>query len=377
MEIRIEGLKKYYHSDGKIIKALDGIDLTIPANRIFTLLGPSGCGKTTLLRCIVGLETPDEGEITIGDTTVLSTRKGIYVPTENRGLGMVFQTYAIWPHMNVFNNVAYPLQNQKMPKDEIRRRVEKTLKFVQLEGLGQRPATKLSGGQQQRVALARALVAEPKVILFDEPLSNLDAKLREETRKELRSFLGELEITAVYVNHDRLEALALSDSIGVMRDGRILEIGTPKKIYFDADHQFVADFIGRANLIRSRVLAHREDATVVESGIGEMVCHPRNFADGSEVVLCIRPEFIQCEPEDEQAEVQTDTEASDRTLPGRTRNVIEGVLETKIFVGDSYEGEIRVGDEVLMVNLPPESSLEEGAPVRFVVRREHCLLVSV
>ena len=162
---------------------------------------------------------------------------------------MVFQTYAIWPHMNVFDNVAYPLQTRNVPGEEIRRRVEKTLHFVQLEGFENRPATKLSGGQQQRVALARALVAEPKVILFDEPLSNLDAKLREETRKELRRFLTELAITAVYVTHDRIEALSLSDTVAVMRSGRVVEMGTPWEIYFESDRRFVADFIGRANFI--------------------------------------------------------------------------------------------------------------------------------
>src|SRR5690606_11966424 len=165
-------------------------------------------------------------------------------------------------------------------------------KFVQLEGVEQRSATRLSGGQQQRVALARALVAEPKVILFDKPLSNLDAKLREETRKELKTFLGELNITAVYVTHDRVEALALSDSIAVMRAGRIVEIGSPQKIYFNADHRYVADFIGRANLIKARVAGRHGDLTVVESGLGSLHCQARDLPEGSEATLCIRPEFI-------------------------------------------------------------------------------------
>ena len=268
MEIRITGLTRNYYSEGSGSRPWTDVDLTIPANQIFTLLGPSGCGKTTLLRCIVGLETPDAGEIAIGDEIVWSEEKNIFVPPEKRGLGMVFQTYAIWPHMNVFDNVAYPLQTRKMPKDEIRARVAKVLEFVQLEGFEKRPATKLSGGQQQRVALARALVAEPKVILFDEPLSNLDAKLREETRKELRSFLTELQITAVYVTHDRIEALALSDRIAVMRAGRIVEIGDPKKIYFNSGHQFVADFIGRANLIKGRVRAREDGHAVLDTEIG-------------------------------------------------------------------------------------------------------------
>ncbi len=358
MEIVIKGLRKHYVSDGKVIKALDDVDLRIPENEIFTLLGPSGCGKTTLLRCIVGLETPDAGEITIGGETVWSTEKGIYVPTEKRGLGMVFQTYAIWPHMTVFDNVGYPLQNRKVPKDEIRRRVAKTLDFVQLSGFESRPATKLSGGQQQRVALARALVAEPKVILFDEPLSNLDAKLREETRKDLKTFLGELKITAVYVTHDRVEALALSDSIAVMRSGRIVEIGGPKKIYFDAEDRFVADFIGRANLVPAVVKEQREDATVVESSLGLLACRKADFPLGEKVTLCLRPEFIDPARGGEEGD-----------------NVIRGRVASLVFIGDAYEGEIRAGDENLMAQLGPETELAEGEEVSFRVSPRHLLLV--
>jgi iron(III) transport system ATP-binding protein len=327
MEIRIQGVSKHYFSEGKTIKALDDVNLTIPANQIFTLLGPSGCGKTTLLRCIVGLESPDTGEIRIGDEVVWSRDKGIFVPTEERGLGMVFQTYAIWPHMNVFDNVAYPLQTRRMSRDVIREKVEKTLRFVQLEGFEKRPATRLSGGQQQRVALARALVAEPKVILFDEPLSNLDAKLREETRKELRTFLTELAITAVYVTHDRVEALALSDSIAVMRAGRIIEVGSPQKIYFDADHRFVADFIGRANLVPVRVVRQDDDATVVGSPLGTISCQKRDLAAGSEATLCIRPEFIHVVP-GEGAEGP---------------NVVRGRVESLVFIGEAFEVEVRAG----------------------------------
>ncbi|HAP56390.1 MAG: ABC transporter ATP-binding protein [Sphaerochaeta sp.] len=361
MEIKLTGVKKYYHSEGKIIKALDGVNLTIPANKIFTLLGPSGCGKTTLLRSIVGLETPDEGEIRIGDTIVWSSEKRIDVPTEKRGLGMVFQTYAIWPHMDVFNNVAYPLQNMKLPKDEIARRVEKTLQFVQLEGFGSRPATRLSGGQQQRVALARALVAEPKVILFDEPLSNLDAKLREETRKELRSFLSELQITAVYVTHDRIEALALSDQIGVMRAGNIIEIGDPKKIYFDSEHQFVADFIGRSNLLPVTIEEQGKDFTKVVSSIGTFICSKREFPQGSEITLCIRPEFIDLiDPKEKEAH----------------QNTLTGSMHTMVFVGEVYESEIMVGDQLIMVKVDPDSKVKEGDEVVVSIAAEHCLLVA-
>ncbi|HSN05251.1 MAG TPA: ABC transporter ATP-binding protein [Nitrospira sp.] len=361
MEIRIQGVSKYYFSEGKTIKALDNVDLTIPANQIFTLLGPSGCGKTTLLRCIVGLETPDTGEISIGNEVVWSKEKNISVPPEKRGLGMVFQTYAIWPHMNVFDNVAYPLQVRNVPRDIIRQKVEKTLRFVRLEGFEKRPATKLSGGQQQRVALARALVGEPKVILFDEPLSNLDAKLREETRKELKAFLGELKITAVYVTHDRIEALALSDSIAVMRAGQIIEIGSPQKIYFDADHRFVADFIGRANLVKATILAQEGNYTIVDSGLGTITCQHRDIPIGSEATLCIRPEFIRIA----------------KGEGGGGKNVVNGRVESLVFVGEAYEVEIRIGNELLLAKIDPDANLREGDLVNFSLDPAHCLLVSI
>jgi len=361
MEIRIRGVSRYYYSEGKTIKALDGVDLTIPANQIFTLLGPSGCGKTTLLRCIVGLEMPDSGEIAIGGDVVWSKERNIAVAPEKRGLGMVFQTYAIWPHMNVFDNVAYPLQVRGTPAEVIRQKVDKTLRFVQLQGFERRPATKLSGGQQQRVALARALVAEPKVILFDEPLSNLDAKLREETRKELRAFLAELKITAVYVTHDRVEALALSDTIAVMRAGQIVEIGTPQKIYFDADHRFVADFIGRANLVKAVVRGEEGGHTVVDSPLGRIACQRRDIAVGSEATLCIRPEFIRIVSGAQQA----------------AGNLVNGRIESLVFVGEVYEAEIRVADERLLARIDPDARLREGDAVSFTLDPAHCLLVAL
>ncbi|MGZ5716968.1 MAG: ABC transporter ATP-binding protein [Burkholderiales bacterium] len=360
MEIRIEGVSKRYQSEGKTIVALDDVDLTIPAKQIFTLLGPSGCGKTTLLRCIVGLETPDTGEIRIGGEIVWSKEKNISIPPEKRGLGMVFQTYAIWPHMNVFDNVAYPLQIRNLNRSEIRRRVTDMLRFVKLEGFENRPATKLSGGQQQRVALARALIAEPKVILFDEPLSNLDAKLREETRKELKAFLSKLQITAVYVTHDRVEALALSDWIAVMRAGRIVEVGSPQKIYFDADHRFVADFIGRANLVQAKVAAQENGHTLVDSGLGRLACQHRDFPVGADVTLCLRPEFIKIA----------------RGEGARARNMINGRVDSLVFVGEAYEAEIRAGTELLLAKTHPDVPLKEGEAVSFSLDPEHCLLVA-
>jgi len=361
MEIKIKNVSKYYYSGGKTIKALDNVSLSIPANQIFTLLGPSGCGKTTLLRCIVGLEAPDTGEIKIGGEVVLSTEKDIFVPTENRGLGMVFQTYAIWPHMNVFNNVAYPLQTRKVPRDVIRSKVEKTLRFVQLEGFEDRPATKLSGGQQQRVALARALVAEPKVILFDEPLSNLDAKLREETRKDLRVFLTELRITAIYVTHDRIEALSLSDIVAVMNKGQIVETGRPRDIYLKADHRFVADFIGRTNLIDAIVTSQEGSVTTVDCAIGSVSCRKKTgMKPGDKSTLCLRPEFIRLKRGD----------------ASEAQNVFNGQIDSLVFIGEAFEGEITIQESQLFIKTEPDSDIEVGDSANFTVDPDHCLLVT-
>ena len=307
------------------------------------------------------METPDSGEIAIGGEIVWSKEKNIFVSPEKRGLSMVFQTYAIWPHMTVFDNVAYPLQTRKEPKDKIRSKVEKTLRFVQLEGFENRPATKLSGGQQQRVALARALVPEPKVILFDEPLSNLDAKLREETRKELRSFLTELKITAVYVTHDRIEALSLSDAIAVMKDGCLVELGTPKKIYFDSDYRFVADFIGRANLIDAKVKDLEGSHTIVDSSIGTIACQKSpDTSVGSRVALCIRPEFIKVMERD--------------TAEGR--NIFRGRVKSLLFVGDAYEGEIFIADTLLITRIEPTIAVKVGDEIALSLDPEHCFVLS-
>jgi len=360
MEIRVSNLNKDYIAEGTRITALADLDLTIPANRIFTLLGPSGCGKTTLLRCIVGLEMPDSGEITIGGEVVFSKEKRIFVPPEKRGLSMVFQTYAIWPHMNVFDNVAYPLQVKKESKEEIRRKVAKTLRFVQLEGFEDRPATKLSGGQQQRVALARALAPEPKVILFDEPLSNLDAKLREETRKELRSFLTKLKITAVYVTHDRIEALSLSDDIAVMRAGRIVAIGSPKEIYFDSEERFVADFIGRANLIEGKVVSVEADGALIRTAMGTIACRKQiGSHPGSAVTVCIRPEFITV--------IQGES--------GTGQNAFRGRVESLVFIGEAYEGEIKVGGTRLIARIEPTASLKEGDEIGLHIDPRQCSIL--
>ena len=253
--IRIRDLAMSYPGAGAAAPAVRGISLDIPAGAFFTLLGPSGCGKTTTLRCVAGLERPDAGEIAIGDETVFSSARGIWVAPHDRNIGMVFQSYAIWPHMSVFDNVAFPL-HYKRPRPsraETRDRVMAALALVRLDGLADRPAPYLSGGQQQRLALARALVAEPRVLLLDEPLSNLDAKLREEMRLELREMVRRLRVTTLFVTHEQIEALTMSDVVAVMKDGVIVQQGAPADIYGKPAEAFVADFIGKTNLLTGRV----------------------------------------------------------------------------------------------------------------------------
>src|SRR5215216_151755 len=250
--IEIEDLQIRY---GPVL-AVKGISFRVVAGEQLTLLGPSGCGKTTTLRAIAGLERPSSGAIRIGGAPVYASAEGINIPAEKRGLSMVFQSYAIWPHMTVFENVAYGLRVRRKSRQEILTRVREALALVQMVPYENRPASALSGGQQQRVALARACVFQPSVLLFDEPLSNLDAKLRADMRIELRELQHRLGITSVYVTHDLEEALAMSDRIVVMRNGVVEQVGSPSEIYNLPSNTFVADFVGSANLIRGR---HRPD----------------------------------------------------------------------------------------------------------------------
>ena len=253
--IEVERLELYYGS----VPAVRGVSFNVLPGEQLTLLGPSGCGKTTTLRAIAGLEQPTAGEIRIDGVPVYSSERGIHIRAEKRGLSMVFQSYAIWPHMTVFENVAYGLRVRHTGAAEIAEKVHHALDMVQMRSFGSRRAAQLSGGQQQRVALARAFVFSPSVLLFDEPLSNLDAKLRADMRIELRELQHRLGITSVYVTHDLEEALAMSDRIVVMRDGLIEQTGTPDEIYRLPNSVFVADFVGSANLIRGR---HRSDLDV-------------------------------------------------------------------------------------------------------------------
>jgi iron(III) transport system ATP-binding protein len=271
------------------VTAVNGVSLEIEKGELVTLLGPSGCGKTTVLRIIAGFEFPTSGEI------ILDSQKINMLPPNRRSMSMVFQSYAIFPHLNVFENIAYGLNVMKLPQTEIQKRVGGILDLVQLTGLELRAPNQLSGGQQQRVALARALVMEPKVLLMDEPLSNLDAKLREQMRTEIRRIQSEIGITSVYVTHDQLEAMTLSDRVVVMNQGRIEQIGTPREIYRYPQSRFVADFIGRANFIPAICKGKENGALVVEvSGKSMTLSDVRGeFAPNQPVTLIVRPEMLQ------------------------------------------------------------------------------------
>src|SRR5690349_4677815 len=277
--VRLDNVTRVYPEGGGI----RGFSCEIAQGELFTLLGPSGCGKTTTLRSIAGLEMPDQGTITVAGRVLFSSETRTRVPANDRGLGMVFQSYAIWPHMNVFENVAFPLQvlpRAKRPgRAEVRRRVERVLAVVKLDHLASRDATALSGGQQQRLALARALVMEPALLQLDEPLSNLDAKLRDDMRFELKRLQRELGITCVYVTHDQVEALAMSNKVAVMRDGKIEQVGHPRAVYERPQSRFVADFIGTSNFLDGVVEAKEGSAYQVKTADGVLtIPSDANFA---------------------------------------------------------------------------------------------------
>ena len=273
--LNVQDLRKTFppaKGDDRPVVAVDDVSFFVTEGDFFTLLGPSGCGKTTILRCIAGLESPDDGEIAVAGRVLDSTKAGVRVRANDRGLGMVFQSYAIWPHMTVHANVAFPLtvtpRSRRRSSAEIRGRVERALDLVRLNGLGSRPATDLSGGQQQRLALARALVMEPPLLLLDEPLSSIDAKLRSEMCFELKRLQQTLGISTVYVTHDQEEALAMSSVIAVMREGRIEQVGDPREIYANPRSRFVAEFVGDAYLIDGVVEERRNGACLVRTAEG-------------------------------------------------------------------------------------------------------------
>ena len=291
MYLVIDNVVKVFPARGgaKEVRALDGITIEINKGELVTLLGPSGCGKTTTLRMVAGFEFPTSGNIIL-DGKIIND-----VPTHKRDMSMVFQSYAIFPHLNVYENIAYGLNVQKMSKEEQKKRIDAVLEMVHLEGYETRAPNQLSGGQQQRVALARALVMEPKVLLMDEPLSNLDTKLREKMRFEIRQLQRQLGFTCLYVTHDQLEAMVLSDKVVVMNNGRIEQIGKPRDIYRYPKTKFVADFIGRANFLEGKIIEKRNDELIIMVEGNPLTIndiHYNEFTIGEEVEIIVRPEMI-------------------------------------------------------------------------------------
>jgi len=290
--LRVERLSKVFGT-GKA--AIDDVSFFVPAGEIVVLLGPSGCGKTTTLRCVAGLEHPTSGEIGIGPDVVSAPERGVLVPPRQRNLGMVFQSYAVWPHMTVHQNVAYPLRTRGTPRGERNGKVAEALDLVGLTDYASRPVTQLSGGQMQRVALARSLVYQPQLLLLDEPLSNLDAKLRLRLRDDLRKIIKKTGVTALYVTHDQAEAVVLGDRIGVMRDGKLLQMAPADELYNRPTDLFVASFTGASNLLEGRILGREGDFGQVEIKTGEKmsVWLPAGVPAGEAVKVAIRPENVR------------------------------------------------------------------------------------
>ena len=354
MYLVLENLVKTFTSRGGVgeVNAVDGVSLSIAQGDLVTLLGPSGCGKTTTLRLIAGFEFPNSGQILLDGAPIND------LPPHQRGMSMVFQSYAIFPHLNVFENIAYGLDVQKRPRDEIKRRVARVLELVELTGLENRAPNQLSGGQQQRVALARALVMEPKVLLMDEPLSNLDAKLREQMRTEIRRIQKRLGITSVYVTHDQVEAMTLSDQIVVMNQGKIVQIGTPDEIYRRPRTRFVADFIGQANFIEGTVRQRRGDHLVIET-LGGVLAAPVSsdgFAVGEQATVVVRPEMVEINP---------------------PQPVFNGIVRRAAYLGNVIEYDVEIAGRLLaLVERDPRRMTlhPEGTQVglRFL---EDCLYV--
>lgn len=311
--------------------AVDDIELLVNEGEMIVLLGPSGCGKTSTMRCVVGLETPAEGTIRIGNETVYSSEERRNVPTNQRHCGMVFQSYAIWPHKTVAQNVGFPLRMKNVTGDEAGRRVDETLALVGLEGFGPRGASLLSGGQMQRVALARSLVADPRVLLLDEPLSNLDAKLRDRLRFEIKDIQLKLGLTGLYVTHDQGEALALADRIAVMNEGKIVQLAEPVEIYEQPNSRFVADFLGMSNLYPSTVTARDGDLVTVkltDTGL-DLQAHG-DFQIGDEVHACVRPESA----------VLYDSQPPD--VGGKPVNELKGSIDVASFLGTQIRYQIHL-----------------------------------
>ena len=336
--IRIRNLEKVFISSRGPVAAVQGIDLDVAGNEFVVLLGPSGCGKTTTLRCVAGLERPDRGTIEIAGETVDSASEGSYVPPDRRNIGMVFQSYAVWPHLSVYDNVAVPLieGRYRVAKNLVGGRVREVLGLVRLEGLETRPVTDLSGGQQQRVALARAIVTRPRVLLMDEPLSNLDARLRDQMRLELKRITRTIGVTVLYVTHDQAEALSLGDRVCVMNEGKMLQVGQPQIVYAQPSSRFVAEFVGEMNFLKGKVVGPAE----ADSLLGRVRCPmPPGCQTGSDVTLAIRPENLSL-----------------ARRPELNHPAVEGKVVTINYVGDATLFEVDAGGTQLRIKQP-------GAPV--------------
>jgi iron(III) transport system ATP-binding protein len=360
--VSVEELYKAFADRKEMVRAVDGISFEVEEGEFYTLLGPSGCGKTTTLRCVAGLERTDAGRISIDHKVVSSHQPRVFVPPHKRDIGMVFQSYAIWPHMTVFENVAFPLRvsRQRIPRSEITRRVEEALALVQLEGYGSRLATQLSGGQQQRLALARALVREPKLLLLDEPLSNLDAKLREHMRAELRDIQRRLGVTTIYVTHDQIEALAMSNRIALMDQGHIVQEGRPRELYQKPASEFVASFLGSTNLLEAEVLDSAESRWVLRTTAGHIsAACPPGVKHGDKVTLSLRPENI-----------------SIHSGPAALGNSLEGEVEQFMFLGEMAECRVKVGGTVLRTRQHPNVSFQHGERVHVHIPYEACTVIS-
>jgi len=357
--IEIQNLFKHF----KKVVAINHIQLEVKKGEMLTLLGPSGCGKTTTLRCIAGLERPDEGDIVIDGKPMLS--QGFVQPSK-RGIGMVFQNYAVWPHMKVYNNIVYGLKLQKLSRQSIKEKAQKVLELVGLDGLEDRYPSQLSGGQQQRVALARALVGNPKVLLLDEPLSNLDAKLREELRFEIKSLVRRMGITSVYVTHDQAEAMVISDRVAVMESGNIIQIGPPEEIYEKPANRFVADFIGTMNFISGEIVevVPNSNKVYVRTEFSEkMLCtlpNSRAIKTGEKVYASIRPEDV---------EIVTES-------PQTRENRFKGIIAHRAYLGNFLYFFVSVNDTMIRVQVPHYVPQEEGQELHLFLNPKKCMILA-
>lgn len=354
--LELRTVKKIYASDD-VAGGVREATFALESGAFFTLLGPSGCGKTTTLRCIAGLETPSEGLIRIGDTTIFDSAQGISVPVHRRNIGMVFQSYAIWPHMTVFENVAFPLRaakDRKFTRSEIDALADRALASVNLSAFKSRSATRLSGGQQQRVALARAIVRQPSLLLLDEPLSNLDAALRDEMRDELKRLQANVGITTVYVTHDQTEALEMSDQIAVLNQGSIVQVGRPDEIYFRPKDVFVAGFVGSTNLLQASVEGESSGDTIrVRLANGDVLrCSgSRRSPQCKNVTVSVRPESIDLSPKDCASQHADDI------------NLISGQIARRSFLGNMMRYSITSGSTTYVATARPEQAFDIGTDV--------------